>query len=182
MTVEDSDLPETGWHQLDLLNAGETVAETRTWALLPDSSVYGAETIDGVETKLLTFYPPSKSGQSEAWFAWGGRSGHRQPAAPSDDRADALGGVDLTDINEDSRSSDPPSILWRRQPQVVDRGPAGALRAVSQTSSTAEWYLQCSGHRTGPRFAQRDDPLTPALARTCRHRPCSASDTTSLGT
>jgi hypothetical protein len=30
----------------------------------------GTETIDGVETRLITFYLPPKGGQAEAWFTW----------------------------------------------------------------------------------------------------------------
>jgi hypothetical protein len=30
----------------------------------------GSETIDGVETQIITFYLPPKGGQSEAWFVW----------------------------------------------------------------------------------------------------------------
>jgi hypothetical protein len=30
----------------------------------------GTETIDGVETRIVTFYLPQKDGQAQAWFAW----------------------------------------------------------------------------------------------------------------
>jgi hypothetical protein len=30
----------------------------------------GSDTLNGVETQIITFYLPSKGGQSEAWFAW----------------------------------------------------------------------------------------------------------------
>jgi hypothetical protein len=30
----------------------------------------GSETINGIDTEIITFYLPAKTGQSEAWFAW----------------------------------------------------------------------------------------------------------------
>ncbi|HEV2129364.1 MAG TPA: hypothetical protein VGR22_12170 [Thermomicrobiales bacterium] len=88
--AESSSLKPAGTNSLDirLSGGGETVAETRTYEL-PESDeaatfaeraeIYtgatnvqsgGTETVDGVETKILTFYLLSKTGQSGAWFAW----------------------------------------------------------------------------------------------------------------
>lgn len=57
--VESSGLPVAGFEERADIYTGAT-------GIRPA----GSETIDGVDTRVITFYLPPKGGQAEAWFAW----------------------------------------------------------------------------------------------------------------
>lgn len=56
---EASGLPVAGFEQRADVYSGATGIQPA-----------GTETIDGVETQVITFYLPPKGGQAEAWFTW----------------------------------------------------------------------------------------------------------------